>query len=540
MFTAANVVQTRPERPLYAAAEAQERGRDPWLHSPCKNRGGGSDRGDIAVHEDEQLPIKFGPVSNGEFYPVPHDRRMRETIRRTHELAGEQARRLGISRRKFLTSASGAAATFFVLNACSNEQRSANGGSAGGTYPVSPEATIDRDAAIEELAGNEFIFDVQSHYVNAELGDPASGAWTGAFPFAECEAGADAGDPRVCFTVDAYMREMFVRSDTSMAILSALPIASDQSGLSHEDMVHAIDVADRLGCDGRVLMHGGAYPHLGPLEPALLSMNDAIARYDIAAWKIYTMVPGDSAFYFDDHDPDRPQIGQRFIDHVREIGPRIICTHKGISAIVGSSVELCDPKDIGAAAARNPDIAFVVYHSGFEPNMGGVGPYDPDNPDTEGVDRLIRTMEENGVGPNENLYAELGGTWWFIMREPDAAAHVLGKLLKYVGEDRVLWGTDSIWFGTPQDQIQALRLFEITEEFQERYGYPALTDEIKRKIFGLNAARLYDIDPIGGTCDLDPDDVELVRASLPPARTYGPETAAEAAKLIAAHQGGLL
>ena len=138
------------------------------------------------------------------------------------------------------------------------------------------------------------------------------------------------------------------------------------------------------------------------------------------------------------------------------------------------------------------------------------------------------------------MYAELGGTWWFLMRDPTAAAHVLGKLLTYVGEDRVLWGTDSIWFGTPQDQIQALRTFQISEELQERHGYPALTDEIKAKIFGINSARLYDIEPITGASGLTPEEVEAVRASLPPATTYGPTTYAEAAAMIAAHQAGYL
>ena len=269
-------------------------------------------------------------------------------------------------------------------------------------------------------------------------------------------------------------------------------------------------------------------------------MTDLRDRYDLAAWKIYTMTPTDEHFYFDDHDPDRPQIGQRFIDHVREIGPPIICTHKGISSIVGSTPELADPSDIGPAAARNPDISFVVYHSGFEPGAGGTGAYDPDDPAPQGVDRLIRSLQDAGVEPNANVYAELGGTWWFLMRDPTAAAHVLGKLLTYVGEDRVVWGTDSIWFGTPQDQIQAMRTFQISEELQERHGYPALTDEIKAKIFGVTSARLYGIEPITGQCDLSAEEVEAVRASLPPARTYGPTSYAESAAMIAAHQAGYL
>ena len=80
------------------------------------------------------------------------------------------------------------------------------------------------------------------------------------------------------------------------------------------------------------------------------------------------------------------------------------------------------------------------------------------------------------------------------MGDPDQAAHVLGKLLVAVGADNILWGTDSIWYGSPQDQIQALRTFELTAESQERFGYPALTPAVKQKIFGGNAARLYGID----------------------------------------------
>ena len=99
------------------------------------------------------------------------------------------------------------------------------------------------------------------------------------------------------------------------------------------------------------------------------------------------------------------------------------------------------------------------------------------------------------MGPNENVHAELGSTWWTIMRDPTQASHLLGKLLRYVGEDNVLWGTDCIFYGSPQDQIQTFRSFEISKEFQERYGYPELTRERKAKILGRNGARVYGIEP---------------------------------------------
>ncbi len=61
----------------------------------------------------------------------------------------------------------------------------------------------------------------------------------------------------------------------------------------------------------------------------------------------------------------------------------------------------------------------------------------------------------------------------------------------HLGPDRVLWGTDSIWYGTPQGQIDAFRAFAISERFQEEFGYPPLTDDVKDRILGANALGLY-------------------------------------------------
>ena len=77
--------------------------------------------------------------------------------------------------------------------------------------------------------------------------------------------------------------------------------------------------------------------------------------------------------------------------------------------------------------------------------------------------------------PHSNVYAELGSTWFLMLRRPREAAHVLGKLLLAVGEDRILWGTDSVWYGPPQSLIDAFRAFRIPESMQEEFGYPELT-----------------------------------------------------------------
>src|SRR2546421_1373407 len=105
----------------------------------------------------------------------------------------------------------------------------------------------------------------------------------------------------------------------------------------------------------------------------------------------------------------------------------------------------------------------------------------------------MTSLRDNGVRSGANVYAELGSTWCLLMRDPDSAARSLGKLLKYVGEDNVLWGTDSIWYGSPQDQIQAFRTFQIADDLALAHGYPKITAALRAKVFGRNALRVYKV-----------------------------------------------
>jgi hypothetical protein len=78
--------------------------------------------------------------------------------------------------------------------------------------------------------------------------------------------------------------------------------------------------------------------------------------------------------------------------------------------------------------------------------------------------------------------------------EPRLCAAMMGQLVKGLGADHVVWGTDAVWTGAPQWQIEALRRLEIPEEMQKKYGFPALgaaDGPTKRAIFGENSARLY-------------------------------------------------
>ena len=131
-----------------------------------------------------------------------------------------------------------------------------------------------------------------------------------------------------------------------------------------------------------------------------------------------------------------------------------------------------------------------------------------------GSNRLIKSMKDAGIGPGGNVYAELGSTWYLLMAHPREASHVMGKLLATLGEDNIVWGTDSIWYGPTQPIIDAFRAFQIPDEDCQRYGYPQLTPTAKEKILGLNAARLYGIDPRRTLANARNDDLAWVKSAL--------------------------
>ncbi|HWM28887.1 MAG TPA: amidohydrolase family protein, partial [Woeseiaceae bacterium] len=223
-----------------------------------------------------------------------------------------------------------------------------------------------------------------------------------------------------------------------------------------------------------------------------------------------------------------------FIEKARSLGVNIICVHKGLP-FGPQSYEHSQCHDIGVVAKRYPDVDFLIYHSGFVAGKAEKA-YEGDG-SGDGIDTLIKSLIDNEVQPNSNVYAELGSTWRFLMRDPDSAAHALGKLFKYCGEQNVLWGTDSIWYGSPQDQIQAFRTFQISGEFRERYGYPEITPELRARVFGLNATRPYKINLDEVMLRARNDDIARRRENYrnlrdPSYLTYGPKTRREFLNLM--------
>ncbi len=447
-------------------------------------------------------PIPFRVGSNGEFVPRDKSAQDERAERQYERLADENARRLGIPRRQFIEGTCGTALALLVINQVY-----------GCGYSVDPQSTVE-PGACEPLRGGEFIFDVQTHHVNPS-GPWRHGAWEFAYNAFE-QAGCGAADKMVCYDREHYIRELFINSDTSMAVLTAVPAQEPTQPLGRQEVAETMRIIDALRGSPRLLTHGLVLPQNGRAE--LDGMQNIKETLGIAAWKSYTQFGG---WRFTD------DMGLAFVERALALNTDIICTHKGLS-LFGLDPKFASAEDIGPAARMYPKMRFVVYHSGYDTQIHE-GPYDAAAP--KGVDTLIKTMADNGLGPTSNVYAELGSTWRALMTSPLEAQHVIGKLLKCFGEDRILWGTDSIWYGSPQDQIDAFRAFTISPELQEKHGYPALTPAIKAKIFGLNAAALYRIDPAATRCAIRSDAITARKEErdrpAPRFRQYGPRSRRE-------------
>lgn len=442
--------------------------------------------------EGRRLPIKLDSTSNGEFAPVPLWPANLEANRLAHAAAEANSKRAGSSKRSFLTSACGAASTLLAFNAAN-----AAAGRTGGFFDLPAEAALDQQLARAQVgpARQEFILDVQGHFIDTPKGNAKN--------------------------ADVFLKDVFMDSDTDVMVLSFVPSTRHAEPVTIQAADHVRRLVDKLEGTHRLLLHGRVNPNQpGDLE----GMDELHEKWGVSAWKTYTQYGpnGDGYFLHDD-------VGIRFIEKARALGVKNICIHKGLP-FGRRSYEHSQCSDIGVVARRYPDVNFLVYHSGFVSTVTEQA-YDP-GANRDGIDTLIASLHRHQVKPNSNVYAELGSTWRFLMRDPEQAAHALGKLIVACGENNVLWGTDSIWYGSPQDQIQAFRTFQIAERLRERHGYPEITPALRAKIFGLNAAKVYGLSPTEVKRYTARDPVAHKRAVYlerpdPHFRTYGPRTRRE-------------
>ncbi len=475
-----------------------------------------------------QPPIALGPRSNGEFFleQSPLQRRLHHEILRR---ADDNARRAGMDRRAFLASTMGMATSLSVLNlaaGCGGDDgtvgsRNAASVANDGGFAVPEAATFDPGCADEVLSGDELIVDAHTHLIEDEetwrdfhpMGTYAPDDIATTLTFYDC-APLMPARPGDCLDPQQYLDQIFLGSDTGVAILTGYPSELCDDGtlctnyMGNHDRVRTREAFNTAARSERVIQHCQAAPNDNwPKQREM--MHSISEQYGNWGWKIYPPFGPDGRGYWLDDDP----VTAPLFDEVRALAARqreqglglgrpVVCAHKGVTlAGLGFDEERADPRDVGPAAARHPDMTFLIYHSGYE--VAHIeGPYDPEDPNPRGVDRLVRTVEQHGLR-DKNVYAELGVAWALAMGNPIGAQHLIGKLLKHLGEDRVLFGSECLWFGSPQPQIEALRALTISPELQEAHGYPALTAEIKAKILGLSAAAVYGLDPDAVRCQVE-------------------------------------
>jgi predicted TIM-barrel fold metal-dependent hydrolase len=440
--------------------------------------------------EGKRLPIKLDSTSNGEFAPVPLRRANLAANRLAHEFASSFSKKINLTRRSFLVSSCGAASTLLAFNAAN-----AAAGRSGGAFEISEEAALDQQLARAQVgpAKDEFIFDVQGHFIDTPKGNAKS--------------------------AEVFLKDVFMDSDTDVMVLSFVPSARDAEPVTIQAADAMRRVVEKLEGTHRLLLHGRVNPNQpGDLE----GMDELKEKWRVSAWKTYTQYgPGGKGYFLTD------DIGIRFIEKARRLGVKNIAVHKGLP--FGSrSYEHSQCSDIGVVAKRFPDVNFLIYHSGF---VTGVGE-EAYTPGRDGIDTLVASLQKNNVAPGSNVYAELGSTWRFLMRDPGQAAHAIGKLVKHCGPDNVLWGTDSIWYGSPQDQIQAFRAFQISPRLREQHGYAEITPELRARIFGRNAARVYGLSAADIKKYTARDRIARARNAYlenpePHFKTYGPKTRRE-------------
>jgi predicted TIM-barrel fold metal-dependent hydrolase len=437
-------------------------------------------------------PLPTQSVSSDEFMPYRQTAAQRRVEARTKELGSELARRHGLTRRQFFQTASGMAAAFMVMNEVY-----------GPLYEVSraeaqtPGASAERSKAL----ANQFVMDCHTHFLRDD---------TRIMTFvrqreAVGKAGwnpALAGKPQTIEELKFanYYKEIFLDSDTKVALISGSPSDVPQDWfLTNEMKAEARAKVNKEAGSRRMLSHA----IFTPGQPGWLEAIDkAIAELKPDSFKGYTI--GDNTNKAIGKHPwrmDDEKVTYKAYEKFAKAGLVNVCVHKGLFP---PSVEqqfphllaYSDVRDVGKAAKDWPQLNFVIYHSAYR--FAGGGKVEDAWAQFERTGR-IEWVTDLAEIPSKfgvtNVYGDLGQIFaQSTVADPRVCAAMMGQLVKGLGADHVVWGSDAIWTGSPQWQIEALRRLEIPEDMQKKYGFQPLgpaDGPVKSAVLGETNARLY-------------------------------------------------
>jgi predicted TIM-barrel fold metal-dependent hydrolase len=456
------------------------------------------------------IPTRF--VASDEFLPSPQTRKQREVEARLKSLGSELARRQGMTRRRFFGTAAGMAAAFVAMNDVYGPLFGASLAEA-----ATPELA---DARAQSLSG-QFIMDMHTHFLRDDTrleGFVRSREAVG-------KAGwnpALAGKPQTIEDLKFanYFKEIYFDSDTKVALISGSGSEDPRDWfLTNEMKADARAKVNRLTGSKRMFSHAIFMPGM----PGWLDDVDrAIAELRPDSFKGYTV--GDNTNKHLSRHPwrmDDEKLLYPFYEKLVKAGLVNVCVHKGLfppetSARFPALLPYADVRDVGKAAKDWPQLNFIIYHSAFRYTGGayamGIEQFDK----TGRVDWVADLAEIPAKYGVTNVYGDLGQIFaQSTVAEPRLCAAMMGTLVKGLGVERVVWGTDAVWTGSPQWQIEAMRRLEIPEDMQRKHGFAPLgpaDGPVKRAIFGENSARLYRYQP-AQRASLAADRIALAKAT---------------------------
>jgi predicted TIM-barrel fold metal-dependent hydrolase len=301
-----------------------------------------------------------------------------------------------------------------------------------------------------------------------------------------------------------WFKEMFLDSDTKVALISGSPSEDKRDWFLTNEMKR--DARQRVNAAAgtrRCLSHmifAPGYP--GWME----EVDRSLAEDKPDSVKGYTV--GDNTNKHLAKNPwrmDDEKLLYPFYEKILKAGVDIVCVHKGlyppsVAQQFPQLTNFADVRDVGRAAKDWPQIKFVIYHSAYRwgsgANAGAAIQQFDQTGRVEWVNDLAEIPEKFGVS---NVYGDLGQIFaQTTVTEPRLNAALMGILVKGLGHDHVVWGTDAVWTGSPQWQVEALRRLEIPEDMQKKYGFKPLgpaDGPIKTAIFGGNSSAMYRYDP---------------------------------------------
>jgi len=454
-------------------------------------------------------PVPTQMVSNGEFNPLPQSPQQRRVEGRIKELADELGGKQGLDRRRFLGTAAGMAAAFLAMNEVF-----------GPVFEVSraEAATPEMAQARADGLRGQFIFDDQTHFVHDDFEQEGL---LGLGLFAAENWNPDLGKEKLdlaYYKFENYVQQIFLNSDTKVALLSGAPFDDPNWWLlPNEQIRQAVDMINGVAGSRRMLGHFVITPRQqGWME----QVDMALERMPPDSWKGYTIGDPLSPATKYPWRLDDEELMYPFYEKIVDAGINTICLHKGLMPADYEQTwegvwQYNTHWDIGKAAKDWPQINFVIYHGCLRPFLEtpdqALAEFEATG-EIKWSSHLARIPEEYGV---DNVYAELGTSFaTAATANPRFAAAMLGTFIKGMGVEHVLWGTDSMWYGSPQWQIEALRRLEIPEDMQQKHGFAPLGPAdglVKNAIFGFNSARLYNLNLRAELAPMEGDTIDAIK-----------------------------